>query len=369
MTQPILKRIETLLPRYDFGGTVCHIDPFGNGHINDTFRIVAAKPDGNTALWILQRINTDIFPDVNALMTNICNVTDFMRKKIEIRGGDPLRETLTLLPSRDGQIFTTDEEGNYWRVYRFIENATCFQNADSNIFYESARAFGNFIQLLSDYPIHTLTEIIPHFHDTPMRYRTLHQAIQDDKFDRAKSVQEEIQFLLEHEKESGILTSLLANGEIPLRVTHNDTKMNNVMIDDRTGRGLCVIDLDTVMPGSSLYDYGDSIRFGASTAAEDEADLSLVEVNLDLFEAYTDGFLETAGKTMNSAEKENMPMGAKIMTLESAVRFLTDYLEGDHYFKTHRNGQNLDRARAQIKLVCDMEAKWADMQHIVARLS
>ena len=369
MTQPTSERIESLLTRYDFNGAVCHIDAFGNGHINDTFRIVVAMPDGTTSLWILQRINTAVFQDVAALMNNISSVTAFMQKKIAARGGDPLRETLTLLPSTDGHIFITDECGDSWRVYRFIENATSFQSADSNIFYESARAFGNFLQLLSDYPAQTLTEIIPHFHDTPARFRAFIRAVKEDKLGRAASVRREIEFLLDRENEAAALTALLDEGKLPLRVTHNDTKLNNVLIDDRTGRGLCVIDLDTVMPGSALYDYGDSIRFGASTAAEDEPDLSRVEMSMDLFEAYTDGYLETAGSAMPPLEKELMPMGAKLMTLECGMRFLTDYLEGDHYFKIHREGQNLDRARTQQKLVADMESKWSDMQHIVARFS
>ena len=256
-------------------------------------------------------------------------------------------------------------EGEFWRVYDFVEDSICLQQAETpEDFYESAVAFGSFQQQLKDFPAATLHETIPNFHNTADRYRIFKGAISADKAGRAKDVQAEIDFALAREAEAGTLVRLLAEGKLPLRVTHNDTKLNNVMLNAKTRKSLCVIDLDTVMPGLSLYDFGDSIRFGAASAEEDEQDLSKVEMRLDLFETYTKGFLG-ACPGLTELERELLPLGAKLMTLECGVRFLTDYLDGDHYFAIHRPGQNLDRARTQFKLVADMEAKWQQMHEIV----
>ena len=235
-------------------------------------------------------------------------------------------------------------------------------------FYQSAVAFGQFQQQLQDFPADTLHETIPNFHNTVDRYRIFHEVLAADPMHRAGEVTDEIQFVLDREEEAGTLVHLLQEGKLPLRVTHNDTKLNNVMLDETTRTPLCVIDLDTVMPGLSAYDFGDSIRFGAATAAEDEKDLSKMEMDLELFRTYAKGFLH-ACPDLTPMEKKMLPMGAKLMTLECGLRFLTDYLDGDHYFAVHREGQNLDRCRTQFKLVADMESKWTAMASIIAELS
>ena len=349
-----------ILPQYPFYQEAEEIEaaPHGDGHINDTLLVTCKLKSGGTKRYILQRINTSVFRDPDGLMENIHNVTSFLRKKIAAMGGDPDRETVTIVPNETGGLYCRDQTGGCWRVYRNIEGAVTYQTAQSaEDFRQSAMAFGRFRRLLEDYPAHTLHETIPHFHDTPDRFRQFTEALDRDVKNRAHEVQKEIDFVLRHEQDTHIMVDLLAAGELPLCVTHNDTKLNNVMLDEKTKRGLCVVDLDTVMPGLSLYDYGDSIRFGASTAEEDERDLSKVELDLDLYNAYTEGYLEAAGDSMTAKEIEMMPMGAKIMTLECGMRFLTDYLSGDTYFKIHREGHNLDRARTQFKLVEDMERK------------
>lgn len=234
-------------------------------------------------------------------------------------------------------------------------------------FYESAVAFGKFQEMLADYPAETLHETIKDFHDTKKRFQALKDAVEKDCCHRAASVKEEIAFALQHEDLAGIFGKLLENGEVPLRVTHNDTKLNNIMIDLETGKGICVVDLDTVMPGLAMNDFGDAIRFGASTALEDEKDLSKVSCDMELYEIYVKGFLESCGDKLNAREIEMLPMGAKVMTYECGIRFLTDYLEGDHYFKIDREDHNLDRCRTQFKLVADMEQKWEQMQAIVKK--
>lgn len=353
---------------FPFCGTQTDLSPFGNGHINDTFAITFRGDGGSSKRYILQRINTSIFKKPEELMQNVGNVIAHIRDAVVQAGGDPERESLNLMQTKDDKFFYIDSEGSYWRVYHFIENATTFQLvARPEDFYHSARAFGRFQQLLADYPAHTLYETIPNFHNTVDRIRQFKEALEKDVMGRAKDIPDEIAFVLEREKEAGLLLDLQKSGEIPLRVTHNDTKLNNVMIDDATGKAICVIDLDTVMPGLSLYDFGDSIRFGATTAAEDEANLDLVHFDLDLFDVYTKGYLEVAGSVLTPCEIENMPMGAKLMTFECAIRFLADHLNGDVYFKIHRENQNLDRARNQFKLVSDMEKCWSDMAAVIAK--
>lgn len=329
---------------------------FGCGHINETYLVTTES--GHR--YILQKINHHVFRDVPALMENVSAVTDYLACRTE----DP-RTVMRLAKTGDGAAYWQHADGNFWRVYDYVEHSICLQRAEQpGDFYESAVAFGHFQQQLQDFPAATLHETIPNFHNTPDRYRILKETIAADPMGRAKEVQAEIAFALAREEEAGTLTRLLAEGKLPLRVTHNDTKLNNVMLDAKTRKALCVIDLDTVMPGLSLYDYGDSIRFGAASAAEDEQDLSKVEMRLDLYEAFTRGFL-TACPGLTELEREMLPMGAKLMTLECGVRFLTDYLDGDHYFAIHRPAHNLDRCRTQFKLVADMEQKWQQMQEIV----
>ena len=303
-------------------------------------------------------------------MENIAGVTGHLKKKVLQKGGDPEREVLNLIPTKDGKAFLTDENGECWRAYIFITDAVSYDLAEkTEDFYESAVAFGKFQEMLADYPAETLHETIKDFHDTKKRFQTLKNAIEKDSRHRAASVKEEIAFAFQHEYLANVFGELLAKGEVPLRVTHNDTKLNNIMIDDKTGEGICVIDLDTIMPGLSIFDFGDSIRFGANTAAEDEQDVSKVSLSLPLFESYTKGFLAGCAGSLTRAEVEMLPMGAKLMTLECGIRFLADYLMGDTYFKTAYPEHNLVRARTQIALVADMEEKWGEMENIVARAS
>lgn len=342
-------------------GEIDEMVPFGGGHINDTFRIKVGEDR-----YILQRINHYVFPHPDEIMENCVHVTEFLKKKVQEMGGDPLRETLSFIPAKDGKFFCVDSAGEYWRLSVYIDDTTAYDFASGpEMLFESGYAFGHFQKLLADYPAETLHEVIPDFHNTPVRFAQLKDAIKRDQAGRAGTVQEEIRFAAEREKDAGELMRLLEEGKLPLKVTHNDTKMSNVLIDDKTNKAVCVIDLDTVMPGLTAFDFGDSIRAGASTAAEDETDLSKVNFSLDLFESYTKGFLKAAGDSLTSEELETLPLGAKLMTYEVGIRFLADYLNGDVYFKTQYPQHNLDRARNQFKLVADMEAVWDEMIAII----
>lgn len=348
-------------------GEIESVAVHGNGHINDTF-IVKCKIEDEYKKYILQRINHEIFKKPREVMENIVNVTEFLRKKIRESGGDPERETMRVVMAKDGTSYQKLEDGTYWRMYRFIEGATSYDEVkEPKDFYETALSFGHFQKMLEDYPADTLYETIPNFHNTADRFANFKRALQTDALHRAAGVQEEIQFILDREKDCHVICDMLSSGEIPLRVTHNDTKLNNIMIDNGTGKGICIIDLDTVMPGSALYDYGDSIRFGACTGAEDETDLSKISCDVDLFSIYTKGYIEGCGGSLTGTEIRMLPMGAKVITLEQGIRFLTDYLEGDHYYKTDRPGQNLDRTRTQLKMVRDMEEKWETLQGTAER--
>ncbi len=339
-------------------------EPYGCGHINETYRVT----DATGKRWILQKINPHVFPDIPALMDNISHVTAYLREQIQEEGGDPERECLRLIPTRAGDSFVRMENGDCWRMYAFVENTVTLQVAQSpEQLYFAGVAFGRFQRLLAAYPAASLHEILPGFHDTAARYRNFERAVEQDACSRAAEAQEEIAFVRARREEAGRLVSLLEKGELPLRVTHNDTKLNNVLLEPGTFHPVCVVDLDTVMPGLSLYDFGDSIRAGASTAEEDETDLSKVSCDLSLFEAYTKGFLSQCGGSLTAKERELLPFGAKLMTFECGMRFLTDYLEGDTYFRIHRPGHNLDRCRTQFKLVADMEEKAQQMDTIVAR--
>lgn len=330
-------------------------EPYGCGHINVTYLAVAASG----RRYILQRINHHTFRDIPGLMENITAVTEFLRAK----ANDP-RGVLTLVKTHDRASFLHTQDA-YWRVYDFVEDTICLQLPETDEdFYQSAIGFGTFQQMLSDFPAERLHETIPNFHNTPDRYRAFLEVLERDALHRAALVQPEIEFALARQSEMGVLQSALSSGELPLRVTHNDTKLNNVLLDAKTRKACCVIDLDTVMPGTSVYDFGDSIRFGAATAAEDEKDVSKMEVSLERFRVFTRGYTRSC-PNLTKSEIACLAIGAKTMTMECGVRFLTDYLDGDHYFATHREGQNLDRARTQFKLVADMEKKWDAMQKIV----
>lgn len=373
MIQVTQKQKEEAIAHFQFEGTLIKQESYGSGHINDTFLLTfeaEGKEKKKEKNVILQRINTEIFSDPIGLMENIVGVTSYLRRRIIEEGGDPDRETLNIIPTIDGRDYFLDSKGDYWRSYIFITNAASYDKVEQpEYFYQSAVAFGHFQCMLADYPAETLHETIAGFHDTKARFAAFKKVVQEDVLKRAASVQKEIQFVLGHEDVANYFSDLLAAGEIPLRVTHNDTKLNNIMIDNKTKKGICVIDLDTVMPGLAMNDFGDSIRFGANTAAEDEADLDKVSCSMELFDLYAKGFIEGCGGKLTQKEIDLMPMGAKAMTFECGMRFLTDYLQGDTYFKTHREGHNLDRCRTQFKLVEDMEQKWHTMHEIVKKYS
>lgn len=363
-------KLQEALAAYDFAGEVISCERFGEGHINDTFAAVVKHPDGSTQRWIVQRINTHVFKKPLEVMENIIGVTDFLAEKIDAAGGDAARETLYVLRTKEGKPIFADSEGGIWRCYRFIEGTICLQQVkDPADFYNSALTFGNFQRQLEAYPAKTLHETIPNFHNTPDRYQKFEAAVAEDSCKRAANVADEIAFVRARKADCAVLSDLLAANELPLRVTHNDTKLNNILIDAATGKGLCVIDLDTVMPGLAAHDYGDSIRFGASTAKEDETDLSKVHFSLPLFETYTKGYLEAAGDALTEKEKETLRWGAKLMTLECGMRFLTDYLQGDVYFKTTHPEHNLERCHTQFRLVEEMEDHWDEMQQIIRNYS
>lgn len=344
---------------FQLDGNPISCEVFGHGHINHTLKLTT----DTGSEYILQRINTYVFKDPVRLMANVSSVTDFLRKKV-----DDSRLALHFLPTFDGNYYLVDEKGQYWRAYDFV-GGFCLDTPESDEdFYQSALAFGRFQELLADFPAETLFETIPEFHNTIDRYRQFKDSVAADPMGRAAGVKAEVDFLLEREELGGTLQKMREDGLLPLRVTHNDTKLNNVLLDKNTRKSLCVLDLDTVMPGLSLYDFGDSIRFGAATAAEDEPDASKMSMDLHLFEVYTRGYLEAA-TTLTEREVAMLPMGALIMTLELATRFLKDYLDGDLYFKTDYPEHNLVRARTQIKLVADMQSKWEDMNRIVAKVA
>lgn len=339
-----------LVTRFAVCGAPALCGPFGQGHINETYLVTC-----DTGLsYILQKISRAAFKKPAELMRNISAVCSFL----ETRLGDR-RASMHLVPTLSGESFYEAPDGSCWRMYEFVAGSVCLQKAEHpEDLYKTAFTFGRFQRSLSSFPAHTLYETIPNFHNTPDRFRLFRAALEADPCGRAALCREEIAFALRREEEAGQIISAMRSGVIPVRVTHNDTKLNNILLDYTTREPLCVIDLDTVMPGSSLYDFGDLVRFGASTAAEDERDLSRVSVSLDLYRMAVDGFKSGCGDILTPAEVGMLPVGAKLMTLECGLRFLTDYLSGDVYFHVARDGHNLDRCRTQFQLVSDMEAKW-----------
>jgi len=358
MANPAENALSEVLAAYAFAGEVVGAARFGQGHINDTFCVYTQTAEGDCVRYILQRMSAAAFNHPDQLMQNIVGVTDYLRDLIEKDGGDAARETMTVLRTKNGAAYFTDSEGGAWRVYPFVENTLCLQKAETpELFYASAKAFGNFQRMLKDYPADTLFETIEKFHDTENRLANFEKALAADKLGRAKDCAPEIAFVKAHAADCSVALEALRAGRLPLRVTHNDTKLNNILIDKDTGEGICVIDLDTVMPGLSINDFGDSIRFGANHSAEDERDLSKVNFDLPLFDIYTKGFLEGAAGTLTDAEKEYLPWGAKLMTLECGIRFLTDYLEGDHYFHTARPDQRIHEVVDEVlELLMDLDA-------------
>ncbi len=343
--------------------------PYGNGHINDT-RYVVIEEQGERVEYILQRINKNVFKRPDLLMENYVGVTAFLREIIIKNGGDPERETINVIKTRDGKNFYLDGDGEYWRLIKFVVDNDSYDKVENpEQFYQSAVAFGNFQYLLKSYPAETLHETIVNFHNTPDRFRQLMEAADNDVKGRLSEVGAEVEFCKKREEFAWTLENAHKEGKLPLKVTHNDTKLNNILFDKHTGKPVCVIDLDTIMPGYAVNDFGDSIRFGATTALEDEADLSKVNFDIDLYELYVKGFIEGAKGGLTEGELEMLPIGAIMMTFECGMRFLADYLNGDTYFRTSRPAQNLDRARNQFKLVSDMEAKLPEMREIVKKYS
>ncbi len=349
-----------------FPGEIIHVERHGGGHINDTFCVTCRTEEGQCR-FILQGLSSAAFPYPEKVMENMAGVTAYLREKILEQGGDPDRETLSLIPTAEGKSFYLDEDGQAWRLTPYIEDTVCLEIATPELFEASARSFGRFQFMLQDYPAHTLHETILNFHNTEDRFHKFLAAVEADKVGRVQNVAAEIAFVMQRQADCCVAVNALRSGILPLRVTHNDTKLSNILFDVKTGEGICVIDLDTTMPGLSIYDFGDSIRFGANHCAEDEKDLSKVNFDLELFEAYTRGFLEGAQGFLTEAELAYLPWGARIITLECGMRFLTDYLDGDNYFRIHYPEQNLDRCRTQFKLVSDMEAQFDAMHAVVKK--
>lgn len=359
--------IQEIVSQFSVCGKFVGAEPYGSGHINETKRVFFDSPDGRKE-YILQKINHKVFRDPEKLMENFVGVTEYLKKIILSAGGDAERETLNVIKTKDGKNFYYSPEGEYWRLLVFVENSMSYDKVEKpEQFYDSAVAFGNFQYLLRSYPADTLFETIANFHNTPDRIRLFEEALSADVCGRAKEVEKEIEFVLSRKDFANTLEIAHNEGRLPLRVTHNDTKLNNILFDKDTGKAICIVDLDTIMPGYSVNDFGDSIRFGATTALEDEADLSKVNFDISLYELYVKGFIEGTKGGLLPSELELLPIGAMMMTFECGTRFLTDYLSGDTYFKTSRPGQNLDRARNQFKLVSDMESQLEDMRAIVKK--
>ncbi len=362
-------RIARVIDGFNVEGELITAKPYGSGHINNT-QYVVLRQNGVDKEYILQRINKNVFKNPPALMENYVNVTEFLRKIIIENGGDPDRETINAIKAKDGKNYVIDDEEQYWRLILFVTDSVSYDKVETpEQFYDSAVAFGNFQYLLRNYPADTLNETIVNFHNTPVRFNNLMNAVKEDKCGRLSSVKAEVEFCKERESFCATLENAREEGTLPLRVTHNDTKLNNILFDAPTGKAVCIIDLDTIMPGYSVNDFGDSIRFGATTALEDEADLTKVNFDISLYEMYVKGFIEGAKGGLTDTELKLLPIGAIMMTLECGMRFLTDYLEGDTYFRTSREGHNLDRARNQFKLVSDMEKQLPEMLAIVEKYS
>lgn len=364
---------ETLSPRealrgFCILGDFASVEPFGTGHINDTFR-ATFNQGGTIVRYTLQHINTGIFKDPAGLMENVRRVTAHSRSRLETAGDpDASRKALTLVPAVEGGYLHRDAQGNAWRCYVFVERTHTVDIVDSEkSAFEAARAFARFQALLADMPGGRLNETIPDFHNTPKRYRDFHAALEADAMGRARDVAREIDFALSQEESAGRIFGMMLSGEMPERATHNDTKINNVLLDDASGEGICVIDLDTLMPGSALYDFGDMVRSATLNMAEDSKDYENAVCRADIFEALARGFL-SGGDFLTPCEKENLAFGGALMTLECGVRFLTDFLEGDHYFKIHRPEHNLDRCRTQFALVRSILAQHDALQRMVAAI-
>ena len=355
--------INAAVSMFDFTGTFVSHHPLGNGHINNTFLVKCITDDKKEICYVLQAINSEVFKRPDFVMDNIAKVTSFLKEKMPDSS-----HTMSFVLTKDGSSLYHDSFNNYWRMYEYITDSICLELPETTKdFYESAYAFGEFQRYLNDFPAEELYETIPDFHNTPKRYKDFLEAVENNVSSRAEAVKDEIEFVKSREKFYSVLFDENKAGNLPIRVTHNDTKMNNVMLNKTDRKALCVIDLDTIMPGFSVTDFGDAIRFGASTAAEDEPDISKVQLNLEMFDIYTKGFLDGCGGMLSKEEIMLLPEGAKMMTIECGMRFLGDYLNGDTYFKINYPEHNLVRCHTQFKLVEEMEKHWDEMKQIVKK--
>ena len=363
-TPPSEYTLGPVIPQFQFSGDFSVAFPYGSGHINDTWRLLFHTASGSVH-FILQRINQNIFKNPLVLMENIERVTAHLAAQL-VDEPDLERRVLTLIPTREGGPWYRDDEGTYWRAYRFIERAHSYDAVESTEqAFQAARAFGRFQHLLINLQAPRLHDTIPDFHDTPKRFTSLEQAITADAANRAMLVKQEIAFAFARQS----MTGVLLNANLPERVTHNDTKINNVLLDDATGEGVCVIDLDTVMPGLIHYDFGDIVRTATCHAAEDERDLSKVYLQFPMFESLVRGYLSSAGCFLTGAEIQHLAFCGKLITFEMGIRFLTDYLAGDTYYKVQREGHNLDRCRTQFKLVESIEQQEDAMDKLVRSIA
>ena len=360
--------IGSIVKQFCIDGDLTDVRPLLHGHINDTYVLITVK-DKQIIRYVLQRINHTVFKDPPSVMKNIVRVTEHIRSRMRIIDPDLASRQLTVISSVDNTCFYEDSDGNFWRVYNFIEDAVSYDTIESKeLAYEAARMFGWFQNMLVDLPEPALHESIPDFHNTPKRLSTFERVLKEDSCNRAKNAKPEIKFVFDNASICDILLNLADEGKIPVRITHNDTKVNNVMLDKNTNKGVCVIDLDTVMPGLSIYDFGDMIRTGATFADEDERDLSKVTLDLPMFEMFVEGFAGETSHFLNSTEKEHLVFAAKLITFEQLIRFLTDFLAGDIYYKVHRQDHNLDRTRTQMKLVQSMVEQQEVMDEVVEKV-
>lgn len=363
------RSLEDAVYAFGFGNQCSYVKPFGEGHINETYAVYMPDHDGNDVpLYVLQRININVFKNPDQVMDNIFGVTEYLRNIIRRDGGDLDRESLSYIKTKSGDSYFEDEKGQPWRCLHYVPNSVCYQQVEKpEQFYQSALSFGHFLKQLGDYPAESLYETIPQFHDTRKRFRDFEDAQRKDVKNRARLCRQEIDFVLSRKDDCGVLMNQLEEGKLPLRVTHNDTKLNNILFDKDTDKGLCIIDLDTIMPGLAANDFGDSIRFGASTAEEDEQDLDKVHFDIFLYDIYVKGYLEMAKDVLTPEEIKSLPWGARLMTLECGMRFLADFLQGDVYFKTAYPEHNLVRARTQFRLVKEMEEQFSEMNEILTK--
>ena len=357
--------VKSVVEHFPLGATLKEVTPLTQGHINDTY-ILTSEDNGRAVRHVLQRINHEVFKDPPSMMANIVRITEHIRQKLQ--GTDPAMASrqLSVVRAHTGDGYWTDPQGNYWRIYDFVEGAVTYDTVDSaELAGEAARMFGWFQRMLEDLPGPILHETIPNFHNTRLRFEQFQEVLEKDPCNRAKGVKPEIDFLLEHADICDVLADWVEKGDLPRRIAHNDAKINNVMFDERTHQGVCIIDLDTVMPGLSIYDFGDLVRTAANPAEEDETDLSKVTLDISMFTALARGFAKETSRFLTAIEKDHLAFGGKLITFEQFIRFLTDHLRGDVYYKIHRPGHNLDRSRTQMKLVQSIIEQEAAMKEIV----